>query len=206
MKVRTLAEAARFVKEAGLAYVFPDGKMKLPSLWGAVKGDPWREWSEEDHGWTKAVATTWELKDELGAKRKALFGRYVRGKGTLIALDVAEALHSLLAHDDGLSPLARETYERLGRVGRMSTLRLRESLRLEGSKGNQRFSKTMVELYRRFLICNAGVDGSESRWPAAVIERVNLKAVPRAKAGEIVRMRLAACDPRVVKRLISSRD
>lgn len=213
MKVRTYRDAVRFVNEAGLAFVFPDNRTPLPSLWGAVCGDPTREMDEEDWGWTRAVAKTWELKDELGARRGAWFGRLVRGKGTLVALDLLAPMAALVRDDypstvlgaGGLSALAREAHERLGNVGALSTLRLRESLRLHGSKGNAAFGKIMLELYRRLLVANVGVDDSETHWPAAVVDRFE-RAYPRVareaatlardEAIARVRRRLPEAEPR----------
>jgi hypothetical protein len=206
--VRTLRDAARFVDGVGLAFVFPDRAARLPSLWGAVCGDPRREMTEDDHGWTKQVALTWDFKDDLGARRLAWFGRFVRGKGTLVSLELLPALVALVGTDaSGLSPLAREAYDRIGNVGAFSTLRLRESLRLHGSKGNAKFSKTMVELYRRLLIANVGTDDTETRWPSQVVDRTAraypdavraAKKLTREKAMAIVRAKLPEVEPRML--------
>lgn len=170
MRVRTLSDTARFIDRAGFAYVFPDNKVPLPSLWGAVKGDPALGMDPDDWGWTKAVALAWDLKDALGEKRKAWFGRFFRGKGSLVSLGMLAPLHRLVGgNEDGLLPEAREVVERLRNVGPMSTHHLRLSLRLSGSKGNALFSKITVQLYRRLLIANVGTDDTETRWPSAVI-------------------------------------
>ncbi len=204
MRVQTLKDASAFVNAAGLAYVFPDNKNPLPSLWGAVSGDPMKEMDHDDWGWTKQVARTWELKDELGAKRKAYFGRFVRGKGTLIALDLLSPLMALIDGDD-LPSLPREAYDRLGNVGALTTFRLRESLRLHGKKGTQAFNKTMLALYRRLLIANVGADDSETRWPSAVIDRVDhaypqvvrtSRTLKRDAAIAAIRKRLPKAGPR----------
>lgn len=199
--MRNYRDAVRFVGEAGLAFVFPDNRTPLPSLWGAIAGNPRRGMEEEDWGWTKSVAAAWRLKDELGARRGAVFCRFVRGKGTLVALDLAAALAALVRREDGLSRPAREAFERLGNVGPMSTLRLRESLRLDAG----RFNRVMAELHRRLLVANLGTDDTETRWPAAVVGRLErgypsvAKAAGRmARAGavEAVRRRLPDLEPR----------
>jgi len=171
MRVRTLTDAARFVDRAGIAYVFPDNKVPLPTLWGAVQGNPMRPMDPDEWDWTGPVARTWDLKDALGAKRRAWFGRFVRGKGTLISLDVLPALFRLVGTADAgdVSAEGRGVVERLRSVGPMSTLHLRMSLRLSGPKGGARFGKIMLELYRSLMIANVGVDDTETRWPSAVI-------------------------------------
>ncbi|MBI2932883.1 MAG: hypothetical protein HYY16_14655 [Planctomycetes bacterium] len=208
--VRTYGDALRFIQEAGMAFVFPDKRVSLPSLWGAVGGDPRSAMGEDDWEWTKQVARAWDLKDELGARRGAYFGRFLRGKGTLIALDLLAPLATLVRSDDNLLPAAREAYERLGRVGELSSLRLRESLRLHGAGGNAQFDKVLLQLYRRLLIATVGTDDSETHWPAAVVDRLE-HAFPkvvsqaarftREKAMARVRARLPDAPPRLLTSL-----
>ena len=81
MRVITLQDAVKFVDKVGFAYVFPDGRIPFPSLWGAVSDDPMQEMDADDHGWTKETQLTWRLKDELGGSRKVWFGRFFRGTG-----------------------------------------------------------------------------------------------------------------------------
>jgi hypothetical protein len=171
MRVRTLREAARFVDRAGFAYVFPDNKVPLPSLWGAVQGNPLRQMEPDEWDFTKPVARAWDLKDALGEKRRAWYGRLIRGKATLVSLEMLPPLFRLVGNREGrgLSPEARELCERLRNVGPMSTLRLRMSLRLSGSRGAARFEKVLLGLYRGLLIANVGIDGTETRWPAGVV-------------------------------------
>ena len=185
MRVTTLSQAAKFIDSAGFAYVFPDNRMPLPSLWGAVCGNPRREMDEDDWGWTKAVERTWGLKNDLGAERSAFFGRYFRGKGSLISLGMLPALHAARRSDDPLSPDAKRAFERLSNVGAMSTLRLRESLGLHGSKGHARFDKITVELYRRLLIATVGTDDTETRWPSGVIDTFK-RAFPDVVRSKVV--------------------
>ena len=170
-RVRTLRDAARFVDRVGFAYVFPDNRIPLPSLWGAVSGRPTREMTEEDRGWTKAVGTAWTLKDRLGESRLAWFGRFFRGKGSLISLKMLPPLFRLVGASDlkRVKPDGRRLCERLKNIGEMSTYHLRTALQMTGRRGNARFSKTTVELYRNLLIANVGTDDTETRWPSAVI-------------------------------------
>lgn len=184
MRVKTLADAARFVEASGFAYVFPDNRVPLPSLWGAVSGNPRREMHEEDRGWTQAVERTWDFKNRLGEKRLAWFGRLLRGKGTLVAPRLLPALRAALSGAP-LSPDAQRARERLRNVGAMSTLRLRESLGFYASKGRARFDRVLLELYRGLHIANVGTDDTETRWPAGVVdvfERAFPKLRPKAAA------------------------
>jgi hypothetical protein len=171
MRVRTLGEAARFVDRSGFAYVFPDNRLPLPSLWGAVQGNPLRRMEPDEWDFTKPVARAWDLKDALGEKRRAWYGRLIRGKATLVSLEMLPALFRLVGRrvPPAFPPEARALCERLRSVGPMSTLHLRMSLRLSGSRGAARFEKILLGLYRGLLIANVGIDGTETRWPASVV-------------------------------------
>jgi hypothetical protein len=171
MRVRTLSDAAAFVRRAGFAYVFPDGRVALPSLWGAVQGAPLRPMARDEWDWTPAVARAWDLKDELGRAGRAWFGRYFRGKGSLIAPSMLAPMLRLVGptRPGELLPEGREVVARLGRVGPLSTYRLRLSLGLDGKRGAARFERVMLQLYRRLLVANVGADDSETRWASAVV-------------------------------------
>jgi hypothetical protein len=148
--------------------LFPDARTGLASLWGAVQGAPMRAMEPEEWDWTPAVARAWDLKDELAARRLAWFGHYFRGKASFIAPSLLPSMLRLTPRPR-LSPEAREALDRLRRVGPMTTLRLRMSLRLGGARGKARFQKVLLQLYRALLICNVDADDSETRWHAAVV-------------------------------------
>jgi hypothetical protein len=92
--VRGPRGAAAFVEEVGLCstfYRFPDG---LACLWEAVTGrrDPrWPRRSHHDAG----VGLTWRLKDVLPARRLVYYGKLLRGRPILMALDVFAAWYAL---------------------------------------------------------------------------------------------------------------
>jgi hypothetical protein len=94
-RVRSEAAAIRFVEEVGICstfYRFPEG---LACLWEAVTGrrDPrWPRRSHHDPG----VSLTWELKDALPARRRVYYGKLLRGRPVLVALDLLPAFYALV--------------------------------------------------------------------------------------------------------------
>src|SRR5438034_1242840 len=95
-----LEDAAAFVDRVGIALVFPKDDIVLPSLWTAAGGED--EFSERDAAgnflrWTPAMAFVWPTKDELPAQKLCAAGKHVRGRASLIALDVLPALVALAA-------------------------------------------------------------------------------------------------------------
>jgi hypothetical protein len=94
-RVRGARDALAFVDAVGLCstfYRFPEG---VACLWEAVTGrrDPrWPRRSHHDAG----VGLTWELKDALPARRAVYYGRLLRGRPVLVALDLFPAFYALV--------------------------------------------------------------------------------------------------------------
>jgi Winged helix DNA-binding domain len=94
-RVRTARSALAFVNTVGCCstfYRFPEG---LACLWEAVVGraDPrWPRRSHHDDG----VGLTWELKDALPAGRRVYYGKLLKGRPVLVALDLFPAFYALV--------------------------------------------------------------------------------------------------------------
>jgi len=81
-KIRSLADAAKFVESVGVCMLWPVNGLDLPSLLEARRGH--QGWEE---GWDKDAEATWEWKDQMAAKGRGFYGKLLRGKGTLLAAD-----------------------------------------------------------------------------------------------------------------------
>jgi len=94
-RVRTARSALAFVNAVGCCstfYRFPEG---LACLWEAVVGraDPrWPRRSHHDDG----VGLTWELKDALPSGRRVYYGKLLKGRPVLVALDLFPAFYALV--------------------------------------------------------------------------------------------------------------
>src|SRR5207253_10061397 len=94
-RVRTARSALAFVNAVGCCstfYRFPEG---LACLWEAVVGraDPhWPRRSHHDDG----VGLTWELKDALPAGRQVYYGKLLKGRPVLVALDLFPAFYAIV--------------------------------------------------------------------------------------------------------------
>jgi Winged helix DNA-binding domain len=69
--IRTVAAAARFVDEVGLALLLPKADVVLPSLWEQVAGVTEVAWPSPE------MSFLWSAKDELPAQGLACVGRHV---------------------------------------------------------------------------------------------------------------------------------
>lgn len=94
-RVRSEREALALVEAVGLCstfYRFPDG---LACLWEGVAGrrDPrWPRRSHHDAG----IGLTWDLKDRLPARRAVYYGKLLKGRPVLVALDLVPAFYALV--------------------------------------------------------------------------------------------------------------
>ena len=94
-RVRGEADAVAFVDAVGLCstfYRFPEG---LACLWEAVVGRPDPRWPRRSHH-DAGVGLTWNLKDVLPARRAVYYGKLLKGRPVLVALDLFPAFYALV--------------------------------------------------------------------------------------------------------------
>lgn len=173
MTVRTFAQAAAWIDRTGVALLFPG--VGFPSLSEAM--------GRKRMVWDETTEKMWDWKDELPRKRKAWFGKFIRGKGTLIAprlltavsdavgtpwdVDAAEFLY---AHGR-LSAEAHRVAAVLRKDGAQPTLALRYAAGFDTPSKNVRFKRAVVELGRTLLVTHFGVEKEEgAAWPSAIYE------------------------------------
>src|SRR5258705_2770346 len=93
-RVRSARAALTFVQDVGVCYTFyrsPDG---LACLWEAVAGRAKPRWPRRSHH-DAAIGLTWELKDTLPARREVYYGKLLKGRPVLVALDLFPAFYAL---------------------------------------------------------------------------------------------------------------
>jgi winged helix DNA-binding protein len=163
LRVRSPRDALQFVNAVGFCstfHVFPEG---LPSLWEAVVGRPRPRWPRRSHH-DAGIGLTWELKDVLPQRREVYYGKLVRGRPVLVALDLFPAFYALVrgrqtAKDytgeyaaGRLSLTAKRIMDNLMRESPQYTRGLRaECFMLEPSKTRE-FERAMAELQQGLWI------------------------------------------------------
>jgi hypothetical protein len=94
-RVRSARSALAFVADVGFCstfYRFPDG---VACLWEAVVGRAAPRWPRHSHH-DAGVGLTWDLKNRLPAARHVYYGKLLRGRPLLVALDLFPAFYALL--------------------------------------------------------------------------------------------------------------
>ena len=94
-RVRSAAAALAFVEDVGVCstfFRFPEG---VACLWEAVMGRVNPRWPRRSHH-DDGIGLTWQLKDELPAGRRVYYGKLLRGRPVLVALDLFPAFYALV--------------------------------------------------------------------------------------------------------------
>src|ERR1700740_3051312 len=81
-RVRMFGDAGKYIDAVGFCMLFPVGKVPLPSLYYAVT----RRNLHEKMVWDKYAQMVWRWKDELPKRKREVYTKHFRGRGTLISL------------------------------------------------------------------------------------------------------------------------
>jgi len=158
------SQALTFINSRGFIYFWPIKGIDLPSLWTAVAGDRPVADQHED-----PAHITWGWKDEALDKKKWYYAKILRGKATMISLEVAPYFYALSEnygepqedylvayHAGRLTQASKQVYETLLNNGALNTLDLRKKAKLSNAKDSE-FNKALEQLQRDFKILPVGV-------------------------------------------------
>lgn len=166
LRLKTGGEIAKFVHKNGLVSVL--GGNELPSLISAVLGRPWKPSSKGFTGWLD----WWSVKiegqrlshviEELERSDEILGSRIFRQSKTLISDGLWPILDPIVKHHKNLltrggilSTVEFKLREIIETEGMVRTDRLRKQARLEGSKNNSRFHRSLTNLEKYGLVVGA---------------------------------------------------
>jgi hypothetical protein len=157
LRVRSAAAALAFVNDVGFCstfYCFPEG---VPCLWEAVVGRTRPRWPRHSHH-DDGVGLPWRLKDDLPAARHVYYGKILKTRPMLVALDVFPAFYALargrqrardyrVEYEAGrLSHTARRLMDALTREHPQYTRELRGNAFMLESVKTREFERAMAEL------------------------------------------------------------
>jgi hypothetical protein len=163
LRVRNAKSALAFVNDVGFCstfYCFPEG---VPCLWEAVVGRARPRWPRHSHH-DDGVGLTWRLKDDLPAARHVYYGKVLKARPMLVALDVFPAFYALARggqrardyraeYEAGrLSHSARRLMDALAREHPQYTRELRGNTFMLESGKTREFERAMAELQQGLWI------------------------------------------------------
>lgn len=159
LKVRGEKSALRFVNDVGFCFILSDFGLPVASLYVAVCGRRHPRWPKHTHH-DPEIGLTWDLKDRLPAKRLTYYGKLVRGKPTLVSLDLLPAFCALIRDGKGsgdyivdyrqgrMSRAAVAILEALHDAGPLATPDLRKAVLMRDPDRGAEFDRAMAELQR----------------------------------------------------------
>jgi hypothetical protein len=163
LRVRNEREALVFVEDVGFCstfYCFAEG---VPCLWEAVAGRARPRWPRRSHH-DAAIGLTWELKDALPAEKRVYYGKLVKARPMLVALDVFPAFYALIRgrqrardyraeYEAGrMTQTARRLMDALVREHPQYTGDLRANTFMLGAHRTREFERAMAELQQGLFI------------------------------------------------------
>jgi len=182
-RVRTAADAVRFIDAVGYCLLFPIKRLPLPSLYFAVA-------RRQPVTWDRYTEKIWHWKDDLGRQRRAFYAKYFKSRGTFISLGLLP--HFLAARESPAGPDDHARYYAAGRIshdartvwaaleqhGPLATLELRHACKMDSKAGNLRFKRAMLELQGLLLVVHFGAEQETAAWPSGRFELTS-RAFPR---------------------------
>ena len=159
--IRTLAAAAAFVDDAGLALLFPKADIVLPSLWEQVGGEQEVRWP------SPPMEFLWGAKDELPAQGLVCVGRHV---GRVVAC-VAPRLVPVLAAANGDAADDDPVAEAVRKLGPLTGPQLREATGLPKKEVDRR----VAALHHRIVLTSSHLVEQNGPWGALAHDLVARK-------------------------------
>jgi hypothetical protein len=187
-RVVTIAEAGTYIDALGFCVLFPVKNVALPSLYWVVA----RRGPDDNFVFDKYFERIWRWKGEL-SRRRALYAKYFRTRGTLISLDyvphflamretaVEPGNHARFYADGRIRDDARVIWEALAEHGPLATLELRHLCRFETKAGNVRFKRAMMELQCMLIVVHFGTERETGAWASGRFE-LTCRAFPKQNA------------------------
>lgn len=183
-RVASPKAALQYVNERGFIYFWPIKGIDLPSLWVAVAGNRVVADKHDDPG-----HVTWGWKDNALGKKFWYYAKILRGKATMISLEVAPCFYALsenygspeedylLAYEEGrLTQAAKQVYEALLKEGALNTIDLRRVAKLTNARESE-FNKALEVLQKDFKILPVGV-AKVGAWKYAFIYEIVTRHYP----------------------------
>jgi hypothetical protein len=181
----SLQDAIQFVNQRGFVYFWPIKGIILPSLWAAVAGDRQVASTHDDPG-----HVTWGWKDDALGQRVWYYGKILRKKATMIALDVVPYFYALSEnygdpeedvriqyHEGHLTLEAKSIFDALSENGPLDTISIRQMTRMTSKDSNSRFDRALALLQSDFKIMPVGISDAGA-WRYAFIYDLTHRQYP----------------------------
>ena len=207
LRCQNVDDIRNFVNDVGICMLFPVQGIEMPNVYHAVAGYDKAMTAKHDD---PTISLTWNTKDQSLDKRWWFYAKYIRGKATLISLDLLPCFYALsenLGDDDDylqeyrdgkLSTDAKTIYETLLKGGAAHAIQLKRASGFYGDEKKSRFDRALNELQCGLKVLPVGI-AEAGAWRYAFVYEVLqrwLPAVPqqaqqlsRSQARQIITQR-----------------
>jgi hypothetical protein len=204
LRCKNAGDIREFVNDAGVCLLLPVQGMEMPNVYQAVAGFEKDTTPKHDD---PTISLTWGTKDDALDKRWWYYGKLLRGKATLVSLELFPAFYALsenfgseddylLEYEAGtLSNDAKRIYEALLKEGKLHAIQLKRAAGMYGDDNKTRFDRALTELQTGLKVMPVGV-AQAGAWRYAFIyeivsrwlpdECAKAQALGRAQAREII--------------------
>jgi hypothetical protein len=175
--IRTLAAAASWVDDVGLALLFPKADVVLPSLWEQVNGSAEQNWSIRDEdgkfvSWSEPMGFLWPAKDELPEQGLVCVGKHLARVVACVSpriLPLLVAANREPADDDPVVAAVREH-------GPLTGPQLRDATALD----KKEVDRSVASLHHRLVLTSSHLVEQDGPWGALAHDLLDRKwPVPR---------------------------
>jgi len=179
--IRTLAAAAAWVDEVGLALLFPKADVVLPSLWEQVNGSAEQNWSIRDEdgtfvSWSEPMGFLWPAKDELPERGLVCVGKHL----ARVVACVSPALVPTLVAAQRAPPDDDPVVSAISELGPLTGPQLREATGLD----KKAVDRAVASLHHRLVLTSSHLVEQDGPWGALAHDLVDRKwRVPKRVPG-----------------------
>jgi hypothetical protein len=167
LRLKDVAAIRKFVDARGISMLFPINGIVLPNVYQAVAGYAKDMTAKHDD---PTISLTWNTKDQSLDKRWWFYAKLLRGKATLLSLDMLPNFYALsenFGNDEEdylteyeagtLTADAKNIYEALLKHGAMHAIEIKRKAGLYGDELKARFDKALTELQTGLKVAPVGV-------------------------------------------------
>src|SRR3954452_5168967 len=170
--IRTVAAAAAWVDDVGLALIFPKADVVLPSLWEQVNGTAEENWAIRDAdgkfvSWSEPMGFLWPAKDELPAQGLVCVGKHL----ARVVACVSPRLVPLLVAANREPAEGDPVVSAIPELGPLTGPELREATR----RGKKEIDRSIASLHHRLVLTSSHLVEHDGPWGALAHDLLDRK-------------------------------
>ncbi|MES3036397.1 MAG: hypothetical protein V4736_00700 [Bdellovibrionota bacterium] len=167
-----LRKAVDRINKNGVLLVYPiNNKSEPNSLWQELHPRKKMRW-EWDSGGDQSVSDLWFMRERLSISGKVVYAKWYQGRATFFSVELFTAILRVFQEEgfyqQGLKRTARDVLEVLEENSPLSTKQLKKATELTGKENESLYTRSLKELWNRFIIVAYG-EVDEGAFPSLAV-------------------------------------